>query len=228
MDRAPEPENLERAGRTTALLLVALLAAVFALLLFGWLSTEVARGATLRFDLRVRAAVHAFASPQLTTAMLIVTSLGSMIFLLAATGLAFVTFLTVNWQRAAVWLLIAMLGAAVLNGAMKHSFHRPRPSPFFNYPLPASESFPSGHALASLCFYGAIAALCGSRLRARSLQISVWAAAVALVAMIGFSRIYLGVHYFSDVVGGYLAAGVWVGALAAADSYYSANKRRRV
>lgn len=225
---APEPVNLERTGRTTGLLLVALLAAVVALLMFGWLANEVTRGATVRFDLRVRAEAHALASPQLTTAMLIITALGSGIFLLAATGLAFVTFLSINWQRAAVWLLIAMVGAAVLNTAMKHSFHRPRPSPFFNYPMPASESFPSGHALASLCFYGAIAALCSSRFKARALQISVWLAAMVLVAIIGFSRIYLGVHYFSDVVGGYLAAGVWVGALAAADRYYSARKPGRM
>ena len=217
-----------KTARTGAALVLSLLTSVAALALFGWLADKVVHGATLRFDLQVRAAVHGIASPELTTAMLVITSLGSGIFLLAATGLAFVTFLTVNWHRAAVWLLIAMVGAAVLNSAMKHSFHRPRPSPFFNYPLPASESFPSGHALASFCFYGAVAALCSSRLRARPLQISVWVAAMALIAIIGFSRIYLGVHYFSDVLGGYLAAGVWVGALAAADSYYSERKRQRV
>ncbi len=217
----------QKTQRATALLLAALVASVAALALFGWLATEVARGATLRLDIEVRAAVHSLASPQLTAVLLVVTTLGSGIFLAAATCLAFVTFLSLNWHRAAIWLLIAMVGAAVLDAAMKHSFHRPRPAPFFNYPLPASESFPSGHALASLCFYGVIAALCSARLRAPGLRASIWLVAIGLIAAIGFSRIYFGVHYFSDVMGGYLASAVWVGALAGIESFYFSKKGRR-
>lgn len=218
--------SLNRKGTFTgSLLLISLLTAVIALALFGWLADEVMRGATLRFDFQVRSAVHALSSRQLTTAMLIITSLGSGLFLIAATGLAVVAFLSVGWHRAVVWLLIAMTGAGVLNAAMKHSFHRPRPAPFFGYTLPISESFPSGHALASLCFYGVVAGLCAARVHTAPLRWSIWFAAATLVAAIGFSRIYLGVHYFSDVVGGYLAATVWLGALISTDHYYASRQK---
>src|SRR5215472_3678256 len=214
-----------KAAFTGSLLLISLVAAVIALALFGWLADEVMRGATLRLDLAIRSAVHGLSSRQLTAVMLIITSMGSTIFLLAATGLALVAFLSFGWQRAAIWLVIAMAGAGVLTATMKHSFHRPRPAPFFGYTLPGSESFPSGHALASLCFYGVVAALCSARVRTRSLRWSIWIAAAALVAAIGFSRIYLGVHYFSDVLGGYLAATVWLAALIFTDRFY-AQKRK--
>ncbi|HKD91822.1 MAG TPA: hypothetical protein VKB56_07955, partial [Terriglobales bacterium] len=75
---------------TGSLLLISLVAAVIALALFGWLADEVMRGATLRFDLAIRSAVHGLSSRQLTAVMLIITSMGSTIFLLAATGLALV------------------------------------------------------------------------------------------------------------------------------------------
>jgi undecaprenyl-diphosphatase len=79
-----------------------------------------------------------------------------------------------------------------------------------------------------LCFYGAVAALCSSRVQSRALRVSIWLAAGALITAIGFSRIYFGVHYFSDVAGGYLAAGLWLGSLTVADRYYSGRKQRQV
>jgi undecaprenyl-diphosphatase len=220
------PGQSEKAAQTGALLMLGLLGAALGLVLFGWLADSVVRGATLQADLHIRTAVHQFSSPELTRAMLIVTSLGSPIFLAAATGLAVISFLSLNWHRGALWMLIAMAGAGVLDVAMKHSFHRPRPAPFFGYLLPHSESFPSGHALASLCFYGIVAALLSARVRTRGLQVSFWVVAAAVTIAIGFSRIYLGVHYFSDVLGGYLAAGVWLGSLMATDQFYGRRVAR--
>ncbi|MBV8205544.1 MAG: phosphatase PAP2 family protein [Acidobacteria bacterium] len=193
--------------------MASLLAALITLALFSWLAGEVGRGATLRLDLQVRALVHHWSSRPLTRAMLVLTFLGSEIFVLAASCLAVVTFLSMNRHRAALWIVLAVSGGGVLNSAMKHAFHRPRPTPFFGYPMPSTESFPSGHALLALCFYGALAALCSARVRDQSLRVSIRLAAALLVLAIGFSRIYLGVHYFSDVAGGYLAASVWLAAL---------------
>jgi undecaprenyl-diphosphatase len=105
-----------------------------------------------------------------------------------------------------------MLGAAALDAALKFAFHRPRPVPFFGS-TPSSYSFPSGHALGSFCFYGMLAAILAKHARGRTAKFCVWMIAVFLVGMIGFSRIYLGVHYPSDVIAGYCAAVVWVGAV---------------
>ena len=78
----------------------------------------------------------------------------------------------------------------------------------FSAASPSSYSFPSGHALGSLCFYGILAAILAGRARGRGAEFCIWVATVLLVGMIGLSRIYLGVHYPSDVIAGYCAAAV--------------------
>jgi undecaprenyl-diphosphatase len=108
-----------------------------------------------------------------------------------------------------------MAGALVLDISLKHAFHRQRPTPFFG-PLPHTYSFPSGHAMFSVCFYGVLAGLVADRTNSRVIKICIWLLAVVLIAAIGLSRIYLGVHYPTDVLGGYLAA-VWVSSTIAFD-----------
>jgi undecaprenyl-diphosphatase len=111
-----------------------------------------------------------------------------------------------------------MAGAVILNFVLKTSFARTRPLPFFDTPLPSSYSFPSGHALFALCFYGVLAWLIAAGIRSQALRISIWTVAVLLVLLIGLSRIYLGVHYPSDVIAGYAASIVWIVAVISADS----------
>jgi undecaprenyl-diphosphatase len=77
----------------------------------------------------------------------------------------------------------------------------------------------------SFCIYGVLAGLLSHRVRSAAVRIMVWIPAAALVAAIGVSRVYLGVHYPSDVIAGYLAAAVWVSALLAADRV---RKRKRL
>ncbi len=115
-----------------------------------------------------------------------------------------------NWKRAAVLLMTTMAGAVILNFALKVSFERVRPDPFFDTPLPASYSFPSGHALYAACFYGVLAWLITARIENKSLRILIWLIAALLALLIGLSRIYLGVHYPSDVIAGFAAAIVWI------------------
>jgi len=133
-------------------------------------------------------------------------------------------FLSVRWRRAALWLVISILGALVLDLSLKYAFHRARPTPFFG-PLPHTYSFPSGHALFSFCFYGVLAGLLADRVRSFKLRILVWTLAALLVAAIGVSRIYLGVHYPSDVIAGYLAATLWVSTMIAVDRVKKQRKR---
>lgn len=201
--------------------------ALLALFLLGWLADEMLEGDTLAFDLRVRAAVHALASPGITRLSILVSEVGGPMVLVPLTLLLAAIFLWRRWWRGAVLLVVAVLGAGVLDAALKQAFRRPRPVPFFDYKPPASFSFPSGHALLAFCFFAAAAAMLAPRLQRRSLRVLVWVVAVVAIVSVGLSRIYLGVHYPSDVAGGYAAGLLWTGIVVAGDRFAHAYARRR-
>lgn len=222
-----DPEQTAKpVGFISAVLLLSLAVALGAIVLFTWLAEEMMEGETARFDMRVRMWVHGFASTGMTSAMRVITEMGSLglaILVVVSIGI----FLAKGWNRGVLWILLSVAGATVLSLGLKYGFHRPRPVPFFGV-APHSYSFPSGHSLFSLCFYGTLAGLINGRVRALWLRIAVWAAAALLVVAIGISRIYLGVHYPSDVVAGYLAALVWVSALVVADRITKTRKGLKV
>jgi undecaprenyl-diphosphatase len=120
------------------------------------------------------------------------------------------------WGRRWVFLgswLAAVAGSAVLNHLLKVLFARPRPH--FEHPLlvETSYSFPSGHAMESFVVYGMLAYFAVLALRSWESRVAAVFGAALLVVLIGFSRMYLGVHYLSDVLAGYAAGGVWLSAL---------------
>lgn len=218
----PGPESVPEAAVLAELPLISLAIAVLAIFLFAWLAENVARQRTLVFDSSVRAAVHAYASPALTRLMFAISFLGSG-GLIASALLAFALFRQVKWRRAAIWLVVTLAGALVLDLTLKFAFHRARPVPFFG-PVPRTYSFPSGHSLFSFCFYGVLAGLLARRAQSTSLRVSIWLAAALLVLAIGLSRIYLGVHYPSDVLAGYLAGAIWVATMLALDRFRQKRK----
>lgn len=201
-----------------SILFLGLTIASGALLFFAWLADEVVEGGTREFDETARLFVQEIASAPLTAFMNFTTTLGSTIFLSLISVCVFIIFIRYNWKRPALLLTTTMIGAVILNYFLKVSFARPRPAPFFDTLLPASYSFPSGHALFAVCFYGTLAWLTASRTRKYSLKILIWSAAFLLVMLIGVSRVYLGVHYLSDVIAGYAASTVWVLTVILADS----------
>jgi undecaprenyl-diphosphatase len=206
---------------------VGLAVAVLALFFFGWLADEMLEGETLAFDLRIRDAVHAYDSPGLTHLLTLVSTIGGPAGL-APLGVALAAiFAWRRWWRGAILLLAAMGGAAILDSALKLAFHRPRPTPFFAYPAPGSYSVPSGHALFSFCFFATAAGLLAPRLRHRGFRWLVWLVAVVAVLAIGFSRIYLGVHYPSDVLAGYAAGLLWSSVIMLGDRLAHAQARRK-
>ena len=207
-ERAPEPEVLKTP-------IVSLALALLATFLFAWLAENVIAQHTVAFDSLVRSGVHRYASPPLTRVMFAISFMGSTgLFVPVVLGLALFGYF--RWRRAAVWLLITLAGALVLDLALKAAFHRPRPTPFFG-PVPRSYSFPSGHSLFSFCFYGVLAGLLASRTRSNFLGALIWAIAAGLVLAIGLSRIYLGVHYPSDVFAGYLVGAIFTASMVSVD-----------
>jgi undecaprenyl-diphosphatase len=118
----------------------------------------------------------------------------------------------VLWRRGrpndAAFLVVTFVGAEVVNGALKLVFHRPRPELAFLHL--DTYSFPSGHSTAATAAYGALAFLLWPEVQTRRRQVALVVAAVCLIALIGFSRLYLGVHYLSDVLGGFALGATWL------------------
>jgi undecaprenyl-diphosphatase len=185
-------------------------AAAAALALFSWLATQVFRNSTMAMDAAVRDGLHAWASPPLTAFFRVVTQFGSELWI-APFGAFVVWRMTAAGRRhAAILVVIAVAGAEALDQVLKLTFHRARPEVFFGLTRPGTYSFPSGHAMVSACFYGVVAALASPRMRTAGQRAALWIGAAAAALLIGTSRIYLGVHYPSDVIAGYAAAIVWV------------------
>ena len=118
-----------------------------------------------------------------------------------------------EWLRAAGWTA-ALVGDGWLNTALKAAYQRVRPSAGWMNPFVTEPgwSFPSGHAMGSIVAYGMLAYLLVTHERTGEpgRRLGIVAGAMAVVLLIGFSRIYLTVHYFSDVAAGYAAGGAWL------------------
>jgi membrane-associated phospholipid phosphatase len=123
-----------------------------------------------------------------------------------------------KWRWFVLWAT-AIVGGLLLDEMLKHAFHRARPSVASEFITSSSWSFPSGHAMNSLVGYAMLAFLLREHLTSPRVRLVVLICAVILIAAIGFSRLYLGVHYVSDVTAGYLAGSAWVLACVTAERY---------
>ena len=208
-------------------LLLGLAAAVASLVFFGWLADEVLEGQTRHFDDATRAAVHTLASPTLTSAMRGISFLGSTLFLMVATIMVVAWFALRKWGREAKLFAITMIGASLLNTTLKLAFQRPRPIPFFDLTPPETYSFPSGHALASCCFFAGLAAILPGRVKQKRARMLIWIAAATMFLLIGLSRIYLGVHYTTDVIAGFTAALIWILVVRFVELQLARRRRRK-
>jgi membrane-associated phospholipid phosphatase len=193
-------------------LLAALVALAASLWMFGLIADDVIEDET-GTDQRLADWLHAQATDPLTDLFHGITFLGNFVTLLAVTIVAFVVLWRRREKMDAVFVALAFVGAQVLSNGMKLGFRRDRP--FFSDPLATEStfSFPSGHALVSLAVYGALALLLARRLSTNRSRALLFAATAVLVAAIGFSRLYLGVHFLSDVLAGFTAGVAWLSLL---------------
>lgn len=212
---APDEVTLPRrtpTARWFAAIPVTLGLAVGSLLLFAWLSEAVLAESILRSDENIRTWIHQYASPDLTAALRVITNFGDWQVILTGSVLLLLVFWYLRNFDFMRLVAITMTGAGILDGSLKTVFHRARPDPFF-IAKPDTYSFPSGHALVSLCFYGLLAGIVSLQWKKRWQRALTWTLAACIVGIIGFSRIYLGVHWPSDVLAGYAAALMWMGAV---------------
>ena len=183
---------------------------------FGFIAQEVAEGTQLTFDRRVMLALRNSAKPSvpigpvwLQEAARDITSLGSTIVLGIIT-FSVVGFLFLARKPAVAWLmLIAVLGGVALNNLLKFAFARPRPDFVTHAARVFTTSFPSGHATLSAIAYLTMGALLARTEPSFTISLYFMSLATFLTVLIGVSRIYLGVHYPTDILGGWCIGAAW-------------------
>ena len=188
--------------------IVVLIAATW---LFAAIAEDVVTGDRITIiDARFSEWLHNHGGRTLTQFMLLVSDVHATLPVLLATA-GVCSYLWI--RRLRFWVLtfvISVGGGSLLNVLLKVIFHRPRP--YFENPILIlkSYSFPSGHTLMAAVFYGTLCALIVSRTRNWKWRAAATVGAITLIALVGFSRIYLGAHYLSDVVAAMLEGVAWV------------------
>lgn len=148
-------------------------------------------------------------SDGLTWLMRTATHLGDTSVLLLVVLVVAAVLMSMGRTRDGLLLAVSMgLGSAFVVYGLKPLFGRARPDALALVPSPSTASFPSGHAFSTLLFVGLAMLL--SRSHGAKARVAQAAASVAIVLVVGFSRVYLGVHWATDVVGGWLLAAVWL------------------
>ncbi len=202
------------AGRLTVAVVVWLAVglAVSAFVVWGFaeITEEVAEGESRRFDRAVLLWIESNVPSWMDGPMRAVTVLGDYLLVMPLLVVVSLVFFWRGWKLSAVMLCVSTAGGMLLTTVLKNAFRRARPEVIEVADNTVNSfSYPSGHATLAVGFYGALALILAYRLSG----FARWAVAVLgafLILLIGFSRLYLGVHYPTDVLAGFLAAPLWL------------------
>lgn len=179
-------------------------------ILFGYVATAVGNDSIRSFDRTIISAVQGQEAPWLTFIMKTFTWIGSAYVVAPVTLIGFlVLFFKLNRRPQAFLLSAVIVGTVVLNTVLKVYFQRERPE--IHRILDANGfSFPSGHTMMAFSLYSILGYIVWRNVKTRSGSFMIILTASIMTILIGVSRIYLGVHFPSDIVGGLLASGLWV------------------
>jgi len=192
------------------------LGACVLLFVFVQLAGEVTEGETQAFDIKIIRALRDPADPSspvgpawMENALLDLTAIGGST-VLGLVVLSVVGFLLLQTRyRTALVVMTTAISGEVLNTAMKAAFNRPRPSIVPHLRVVFSTSFPSGHAMESAIVYLTLGAILMRAAESRLTKAYIMGIATLLTMLVGVSRVYLGVHYPTDVIGGWIIGFVW-------------------
>lgn len=218
--------RLSPEGETGLHLTVGLALIVATAWLFGGIAEDVVNNEAITLlDVKVAQWLHAHASAGMTGFMLWVSNLHGMV---GGPIMALMLAVYFHVKKQRYWLIttVAVLpGGMLLNVLLKYVFHRARPS--FDHPLLTlpTYSFPSGHTANAALLYGLLACWLVLRCRGLGARLAIIAGACLMVMLVGISRMYLGVHYLSDVLAASAEGGAW---LAVCITAVSTLRRRRV
>ena len=186
------------------------------LLIFIFIAQDVFEGETAAFD---RGVILAFRSagniadpvgpPWVEEAVRDITALGSIIVVVILSGAVAGYLFLLQKRGSAALLLISVAGGTALNDLLKYFFDRPRPDLVLHGAQVFTSSFPSGHAAVSAVVYLTLGALLARDAPSIAVKIFVMAVAIFLVFLIGASRVFLGLHYPTDVLAGWCIGSAW-------------------
>ncbi len=199
------------AGAVGIFLLAGLLVAALGTWIFEELADKVTAGATQAFDDSVIRWMGAHHTKMLDAIAIEITALGTGTVVLMIVTVAGLFLVLTQHKYSALLLLVSTFGGLVLNGILKIGFNRPRPAIFLPEVNTISSSFPSGHAMNAAIVYGTVAYLAARLHKRRWARALVMTAALIVIVLISVSRLYLGVHYPSDVVAGVAIGIAWAG-----------------
>jgi undecaprenyl-diphosphatase len=204
----PAPEVRPRATLATMTVVVGFAGLIASLLVLGVVAEGVRTQEVFALDTWATPFLHGIASPGLDAVMNALTDLGTV----SVIGPIFVVVVAwLTWKRrygGVAFLGVASAGSLLLQAVMKLWFERPRPKLPWAQVLP-DYSFPSGHTMNAIIFYVALALIVWS-VFGRRIGVAALVGAIVLALAVGVSRIYLGYHYLTDVVGGLLAGIAWL------------------
>lgn len=172
---------------------------------------QVVEGRADRYDSAIMQAVHTIDNPATNRIMEAATTLGSHAAIGTAAGVTAIAMLTKGRKQDAWTVVISTGGAMAINTILKNIFQRQRPKELARrIKLPKSHSFPSGHSLLSAATYPIVAHHFVQN-ESVAVQATVHTAVALVILSVGFSRVYFGVHFPSDVLGGFAAGFGWLG-----------------
>jgi len=185
--------------------------AAVAFLFFKKQAEHVVEGRAQQYDDTIMEMVHRIDDPSVTRLMHAITQLGSHAAISAAAGITALAMLRQGRREDAVTVVVSTGGAMAINSILKNIFQRQRPQELARrIKLPTSHSFPSGHSLLAAATYPIVAHHLVQN-RSVAAQAVVHTLAGMIILSVGFSRVYFGVHFPSDVLGGFAAGFGWLG-----------------
>ena len=185
------------------------LVALGATWIFMRIAAEVREGETQSFDVAVLRYVETHQTPFLDKAMIEITFLGTGVIVMMLVAVSGMFLWLTKHKHSALLLMVSTAGAILLNGLLKAGFDRPRPQVFEWGQHTVSSSFPSGHAMSAATVYMTVAYLAARLQRRHVSRVLTLFAATIVVVLIAISRLYLGVHYPTDVAAGVLIGIAW-------------------
>jgi undecaprenyl-diphosphatase len=179
-------------------------------LLFVYIATTISNKSIAHFDTSIIRFVQGMETPWLTSIMKFFTTLGNTKSVIGIALIAFVLlYFAFRYRQQAFLFIIIIGGTVVLNALLKNYFKRERPE-IHRIMNANGFSFPSGHSMIAFSLYTIIVYIAWRNVKTGLSRTLLILFAAFMILMTGISRIYVGVHYPSDVVGGFAASGLWV------------------
>lgn len=183
---------------------------LISLIVFIFLATKISTAdGGIYFDLTLISTIHENINPAIKSFMIAISFIGSAKFYFIIAPFLILYLVKKKHKIELFALVISILGSVLINHLLKISFERIRPLEFFLVEQ-GGFSFPSGHSMNTLSFYGMSTYLYLRNKKLDSKKLLIWLITIVFIGLMGLSRIYLGVHWPTDIIAGYSAGFIWL------------------